>query len=118
MTDAPMHLTLKSLDTEPIERIEEGGDNVRFTSIRLLSPGVWSDAGSQTATYYPPDGIANLEAHYDESRYDGPPVNIMHDLDMDTFEAHEASVAGYVDPETMDTDDDGNLLPTGGHCEP
>ena len=25
-TDAPMHLTLKSLDTEPIERIEEGDD--------------------------------------------------------------------------------------------
>ena len=109
-TDAPMHLTLKSLDTEPIERIEEGENTVRFTSLKLLSPGVWSDAGSQTATYYPPDGIASLEAHYDADRYDGPPVNIMHDLDIDTFEAHEASVAGYVDPETIDTDDAGNLF--------
>ena len=108
-TDAPMYLTLKSLDTEPIERIEEGENTVRFTSLKLLSPGVWSDAGSQTATYYPPDGIANLEAHYDESRYDGPPVNIMHDLDMEAWEAHEPSIAGYVDPETLDTDDEGNL---------
>ena len=109
MTDAPLHLTLKSLDTEPIERIEEDADTVRFTSIRMLSPGVWADAGSETATYYPPEGIANLEAHYDESRYDGPPVNIMHDLDMEAWEAHEPSIAGYVDPETLDTDDEGNL---------
>ena len=107
--DEPMYLTLKSLDTEPIERIEESDETVRFSNIRLLSPGVWSDAGSQTATYYPPEGIANLEASWDESEHDGPPVNIMHDLDMDEFEPHEASIAGYVDPETLDTDDEGNL---------
>ena len=105
----PMHLTLKSLDTEPIEKIEEGDNLVRFTSIRLLAPGVWSDAGSETATYYPPEGIANLEAHYDSDKHDGPPVNIMHDLDMDEFEPHEASVAGYIDPDSLDTDDEGNL---------
>ena len=103
------YLTLKSLDTEPIERIDEGDGLVRFTSIRLLSPGVWSDAGSETATYYPPEGIANLEAHYDPDKHDGPPVNIMHDLDMDEFEPHEASVAGHIDPDTLDTDDEGNL---------
>ena len=107
---SPQHLTLKSLDTEPIERIDEGGNTVRYKSLKLLSPGVWSDAGSQTATYYPPDGIANLQADYDESEHDGPPVNIMHDLDMDTFEAHEASVAGHIDPDTLDTDDEGNLF--------
>lgn len=107
---SPQHLTLKSLDTEPIERIDEGNNTVRYKSLKLLSPGVWSDAGSQTATYYPPDGIANLQAEYDESEHDGPPVNIMHDLDMDTFEAHEASVAGYIDPDTLDTDDEGNLF--------
>jgi hypothetical protein len=107
---SPQHLTLKSLDTEPIERVEEGGNTVRYKSLKLLSPGVWSDAGSQTATYYPPDGIANLQAEYDESEYDGPPVNIMHDLDMDTFEAHDASVAGHIDPDTLDTDDEGNLF--------
>lgn len=105
----PQHLTLKSLETEPIERVEEDDNTVRYKSLKLLSPGVWSDAGSQTATYYPPEGIGNLEAHYDESEHDGPPVNIMHDLDMDTFEAHEASVAGHVDPDTLDQDDDGNL---------
>ena len=110
MNPTLQHLTLKSLETEPIERVEEDGDTVRFRNLKLLSPGVWSDAGSQTATYYPPEGIANLEAYYNESEHNGPPVNIMHDLDMDTFEAHEASVAGYVDPETLDTDDDGNLF--------
>ena len=109
MNPTLQHLTLKSLDTEPIERIDEGDGLVRFTSIRLLSPGVWSDAGSETATYYPPEGIANLEAHYDPDKHDGPPVNIMHDLDMDEFQPHEASVAGYIDPETLDTDDEGNL---------
>ena len=110
MNPTLQHLTLKSLEPEPIERVEADGDTVRFRNLKLLSPGVWSDAGSQTATYYPPEGIANLEAHYNESEHNGPPVNIMHDLDMDTFEAHEASVAGYVDPETLDTDDDGNLF--------
>jgi len=110
MAKAQQYLTLKSLDTEPIERIEEDDETVRFKNLKFLSPGVWSDAGSQMATYYPPEGIANLEAHYNESEHNGPPVNIMHDLDMDTFEAHEASVAGYVDPETLDTDDDGNLF--------
>ena len=110
MNSTLQHLTLKSLETEPIERVEEDGNTVRFRNLKLLSPGVWSDAGSQTATYYPPEGIANLEAHYNESEHNGPPVNIMHDLDMDTFEAHEASVAGYIDPETLDTDDDGNLF--------
>ena len=86
----PQHLTLKSLDTEPIERVEEGDERVRYKNLKLLSPGVWSDAGSQTATYYPPEGIANLEAYYNESEHNGPPVNIMHDLDMDTVVAHEA----------------------------
>jgi len=106
----PMHLTLKSLETEPIERVDEGGDTVRYKSLKLLSPGVWADAGSETATYYPPDGIASLQADYDESEHDGPPVNIMHDLDVEAWEAHEPSVAGHVDPKTMDTDDDGNLF--------
>jgi len=106
---APQHLTLKSLDTEPIERIEDGDNTVRYKSLKLLSPGIWADAGSQQETYYPPEGIANLEPSWDDSQHDGPPVNIMHDLDMDTFEAHEPSVAGHIDPDTLDTDDEGNL---------
>ena len=108
MLAAAQHLTLKSLETEPIERVQEGTE-VRYRNLKLLSPGIWADAGSQTETYYPPEGVANLEAHYDESEHNGPPVNIMHDLDTEAWEAHEASVAGYVDPNTLDTDDDGNL---------
>lgn len=104
-----MHLTLKSLESEPIERIEEGENTVRYTSVKLLSPGIWTDDGSKQATYYSPEGIANLQASYDESEHEGPPLNIMHDLDMEEFEAHEASVAGHIDPDTLDTDDDDNL---------
>lgn len=104
-----MHLTLKSLDSEPIERIEEGENTVRYTSVKLLSPGIWTDDGSKQATYYSPEGIANLTPEWDDSEHDGPPLNIMHDLDMEEFEAHEASVAGHIDPDTLDTDDDDNL---------
>jgi BMFP domain-containing protein YqiC len=107
--NSPQHLTLESLDTEPIERVQEDDTTVRYKSLKLLSPGVWADAGSEQATYYPPDGIGNLEASYDESEHDGPPVNIMHDLDMESFDAHDASVCGHVDPKSLDTDDDGNL---------
>jgi hypothetical protein len=109
LLSTPQHLTLKSLETEPIKRVSENSNKVRYKSLKLLSPGIWADAGSQTETYYPPEGIANLEADYDESKHDGPPVNIMHDLDVEDWEAHEPSVAGHVDPDTLDTDDDGNL---------
>lgn len=107
---SPMHLTLASLDTEPIERLEEGDNTVRYKSLKLLSPGVWTDSGSETATLYPPEGIANLKPDWDDAQHDGPPVNIMHDLDVEEWEAHEPSVAGYIDPDTVDTDDDGNLF--------
>jgi hypothetical protein len=110
MLSAAQHLTLKSLESEPIERVEAGDSEVRYTNVKLLSPGIWADAGSQTETYYPPDGIAALKADYDESEHDGPPLNIMHDLDTDEWKAHEASVAGYIDPDSLDTDDDGNLF--------
>jgi hypothetical protein len=110
MLAAAQHLQLKSLESEPIERVEDGGDTVRYRNLKLLSPGIWADAGSQTETYYPPEGIAALQAHYDESEHDGPPLNIMHDLDAEEWDHHEASVAGHVDPKTLDTDDDGNLF--------
>ena len=101
------YLVLKNLDTEPIERIEEGENTVRYTSIKLIAPGTWGDAGSGQYAHYPPEGIKNLEAHYDESRFDGPPLNIMHDLHMDEFEAHEPSIAGYIDPDSIGHDDEG-----------
>jgi len=103
------YLTLKSLESEPIERVEAGDNTVRYTNVKLLSPGIWADAGSQTETFYPPEGIAALEPDFDESAHDGPPLNIMHDLDTDEWKAHEASVAGHIDPDSLDTDDDGNL---------
>jgi len=74
MLAAAQHLQLKSLESEPIERVEDGGDTVRYRNLKLLSPGIWADAGSQTETYYPPEGIAALQAHYDESEHDGPPI--------------------------------------------
>jgi len=110
LSDDAAYLTLKSLESEPIERVEAGDNTVRYTNVKLLSPGIWADAGSQTETYYPPDGIASLEADYDDAAHDGPPLNIMHDLDTDEWKAHEASVAGHIDPESLDTDDDGNLF--------
>ncbi|AFH21840.1 hypothetical protein OSG_eHP10_00150 [environmental Halophage eHP-10] len=110
LSDNASYLTLKSLESEPIERVEAGDNTVRYTNVKLLSPGIWADAGSQTETYYPPDGIAALEADYDDAAHDGPPLNIMHDLDTDEWKAHEASVAGHIDPDSLDTDDDGNLF--------
>ena len=68
MNPTLQHLTLKSLETEPIERVEEDGNTVRFRNLKLLSPGVWSDAGSQTATYYPPEGITNLYTITDDGK--------------------------------------------------
>ncbi|UBF23314.1 hypothetical protein M1M40_gp36 [Halorubrum tailed virus 29] len=110
LSENASYLTLKSLESEPIERVEAGDSEVRYTNVKLLSPGIWADAGSQTETYYPPDGIASLQADYDEAEHDGPPLNIMHDLDTDEWKAHEASVAGHIDPDSLDTDDDGNLF--------
>jgi len=74
LSDDAAYLTLKSLESEPIERVEAGDNTVRYTNVKLLSPGIWADAGSQTETYYPPDGIASLEADYDDAAHDGPPL--------------------------------------------
>jgi hypothetical protein len=103
------HFALKSLESEPISRTQNG-NLVTYESVKLLAPGVWSDAGSQSAAYYHPEGIKNLTASYDESEHDGPPVNIMHDVDMQSGETHEPSIAGHVDPDSLNVDDEGNLF--------
>ena len=105
----PLNLTLRTLDATPLTRTQEDDDTVRYSHMKLLAPGVWTDAGSRTATYYSPEGIANISADYDDSEFDGPPVNIMHDVDMDTGDVNKSSIAGHVDPRSLDIDDDSNL---------
>jgi len=101
--------TMRDLEGAPIRRQSLGNNKVRYRDVKLLSPGIWTDAGSQSAAYYSPDGIRNLRAEYDPNKYPGPPVNIQHDVDMATGETHDASVAGYVDPNSLAVDDADNL---------
>lgn len=89
---------LAGLATEPIERTEEGENTVRYSNLSFLTEGVWTDQASKTPTLYSEEGIANIEARYDESEFNGPPVNVMHDVDPQSGEVHEASHGGYVDP--------------------
>jgi len=98
---------LRNLDTEPIERVEVDENTVRYNNIRVLDEGVWTDEGSETATLYDVEGMKNLYPEYDESEHDGPPLNIMHDIDMENGEVNEASVGGYVDPDSIKAGDDG-----------
>jgi hypothetical protein len=87
---------LQAIDTKPIERVEEDGQ-VRYKHLKLLSPGVWTDAGSRETIYYSPEGISNLEMREDNV------VNVMHDVDNDV------SSVGFVDPKSLETDDKGHL---------
>lgn len=86
---------LQGIETEPIERIEEGENEVRYTNMHLLAPGEWTDAASRETVWYSPDGISNLEVDPDNS------INIMHDVD------NEVSEIGHIDPETVETTDEG-----------
>lgn len=99
--DAPTVFQLAGLSTEPIERTEEGDSTVRYSNLSLLTEGVWTDQKSKTPTLYSEEGIANIQARYDESEFDGPPVNVMHDVDPADGEVHEASHGGYVDPNSL-----------------
>jgi len=91
---APVQLA-ESIETEPIERVEESENQVRYKNLKLLSPGVWRDSASQTAVWYLPDGIKNLEIAEDNV------VNIMHDDDNDV------SAAGFIDPDSKEATEDG-----------
>ncbi|AFH21543.1 hypothetical protein OSG_eHP4_00005, partial [environmental Halophage eHP-4] len=92
-------LSERTLATDPIKREAEASDTVRYANLRLLTEGVWTDQKSKTPTLYPEDGIANIEAEY-PSEYDGPPVNVMHDVAQDG-EVHEPSHAGHIDPNSL-----------------
>jgi len=102
--------TLQDLEGVPLTREELGENKVAYRHMKLLSPGIWTDAGSKQAAFYAPEGIKNLKATFDDSKYEGPPVNIMHDVDMESGETNEPSIAGYVDPKSLDVDDDDNLF--------
>jgi hypothetical protein len=90
-----------ALATEPIEREELGDDTVAYRNLKLLDEGVWTDQRSKTPTLYASEHFSNYEPVYDSSEYDGPPVNIMHDLNEETDQANPASVAGHVDPNSL-----------------
>ncbi|AFH21720.1 hypothetical protein OSG_eHP8_00010 [environmental Halophage eHP-8] len=100
-------LSERRLATDPIKREAEASDTVRYANLRLLTEGVWTDQKSKTPTLYPEDGIANIEAEY-PAEYDGPPVNVMHDVAQDG-EVHEPSHAGHIDPNSL-TYQDGALM--------
>jgi len=97
-----MHLTLENFDVGPIEREELSDTEVRYTNLKLISPGMWTDSGSQETVWYSPDGIRNLEIT------DNARVNIMHDLDANG-EPNEPSDVGRIDPGSKTVDDEGNL---------
>jgi hypothetical protein len=96
-------LATRTLQIGPIER-EASGETVRYNNVALLGQGVWTDQASRTPTLYDGESLANIEAEYDASEYDGPPVNIAHDLSA-TGEPNEASIGGYIDPESLTTDE-------------
>lgn len=96
-------LATRTLQIGAIER-EESGETVRYNNVALLGQGVWTDQASRTPTLYDGESLANIEAEYDASEYDGPPVNIAHDLSA-TGEPNEASIGGYIDPDSLTTDE-------------
>lgn len=107
MDENPVILTLAGLDSEPIEREELEDGTVRYNNIKLLDTGVWTDENSRTPTLYDERTFENTEPNWNEEKYDGPPVNIHHDLD-ERGNPNEASVGGYIDPDSLRTD--GNAL--------
>lgn len=100
LNGAPAVMAAGGLNTQPIERSQEDGGAVRYANLELLTEGVWTDQKSRTPTLYPEDGIAEIEAEYDDGQH-GPPVNVMHDVDPTSGEVHKPSHAGHVDPNSL-----------------
>lgn len=95
------------LDTQPIEREELGDGKVAYRGLKLIDEGVWTDSNSKTATLYDGRTFENTEPDFDSGKYDGPPTNIAHDIHKDgpnAGEPHEASIGGYIDPDSLATD--------------
>ena len=94
-------LTLSNEEIGAIERVERDDGSVVYKRLRILAPGRWTDSGSKETIWYSPEGVRNLEITEDNA------VNIMHDLDG-SGEANEASTVGHLDPESSQTDSEGN----------
>lgn len=95
------------LDTQPIEREELSGGKVVYRGLKLIDTGVWVDANSETPTLYDEVTFKNTEPEYDTREYEGPPTNIAHDIHKagpKKNEVHEASVGGWIDPDSLSTD--------------
>ena len=72
-----------------IERVEQSDGSVRYTDIKILSEGVWTDQSSKKPTHYAP---ANLEVS------DAATVNIAHDDNNDVSAVGEIDAASaYVE---------------------
>ncbi|QAS68850.1 P2 gpO-like scaffolding/protease protein [Haloferax tailed virus 1] len=107
MSAARIMASAESLDTQPIKREELGDGKVRYASIKLVSEGVWTDQASKTPTLYNEETFSNTQPDFDSGEFDGPPVNIAHDIHKggpNKGEPHEASIGGYIDPDSLDTD--------------
>ena len=104
---APRVMQSAGLDTEPLEREEVDDTTVRYNNIKLLDEGVWTDEASQTPTLYSAEHFGDYTPEFDSGEHNGPPVNIMHDLDAESGDPNEASVAGHIDPDSLEASDGG-----------
>lgn len=75
LLNSTMNLSLKELDSEPIEREELGENKVAYRHVKILQAGTWTDSGSRETIWYSPRGLQNMELTDDNT------VNIMHDAD-------------------------------------
>jgi hypothetical protein len=94
------------IDTEPIKREDLGDGRVKYSNIKLVSEGVWTDQNSKTPTLYDERTFENVDPEYPRE-FDGPPANIAHDIHKDgpkAGEPHEASIGGYIEPDSVRTD--------------
>ena len=73
-----------------IERVEQSDGTVRYTDIKILSEGVWTDSSSGEPTHYAPENLSVSEDNV---------VNIAHDDD------NEVSAVGQIDAESAYVED-------------
>jgi Protein of unknown function (DUF2945). len=104
-----MEMQLTNVRTAPIKREKVDENTVRYSNLSLLTEGVWTDQKSRTPTLYPDTGIDNIQAQFSEE-HQGPPVNVMHDVSPETGAVNEASLAGYVDPTSLEFSESENTL--------
>ena len=88
-------LELSQSELGKIQRLEEGENTVRYTKVKLLGPGAWTDSGSGETILYSPKTMQNLEIRDDNAG------NIMHDAD------NEVSQTGHIDNSEVIKDETG-----------